>query len=190
MWRIATFDVSSAFFQGDSLQREVYVKDPEGPGFWVLNAALYMLREGARNWYDRFHRHCISLGFTTAPGDPAAYSYDKRWDSGRTGHSCRWCHYQWKWQVFHHSSCPVTRSVLYLLELEESSFKFLGMHIKQTNDFSVHIKQDTKSIKNLPPGWRFFKGGRETRNLEISGRSTAVPWPYQARFDIPDLWLG
>ena len=76
-WRIATFDVSSAFFQGDSLQREVYVKDPEGPGFWVLNVALYMLREGARNWYDWFHRHCISLGFTTAPGDPAAYSYDR-----------------------------------------------------------------------------------------------------------------
>ena len=53
------------------------VKDPEGPGFWVLNVALYMLREGARNWYDWFHCHCISLGFTTAPGDPAAYSYDR-----------------------------------------------------------------------------------------------------------------
>ena len=46
-WRVATFDVSSAFFQGDSLQREVYVKDPEGSGFWVLNTALYRLREGA-----------------------------------------------------------------------------------------------------------------------------------------------
>ena len=73
-WRIATFDVSSAFFQGDSLQREVYIKDPEGSGFWVLNAALNGLREGAHNWYDWFHWHCISLGFTTAPGDPAAYS--------------------------------------------------------------------------------------------------------------------
>ena len=70
-WRIGTFDVSSVFLQGDTLEREVYVENPEGPGFWVLNAALYGLREGARNWYDRFHRHC--LGVTTAPGDPAAY---------------------------------------------------------------------------------------------------------------------
>ena len=48
-WRIGTFDISSAFFQGDSLQREVYeyVKNPEGSGFWVLNAALYGLCEGA-----------------------------------------------------------------------------------------------------------------------------------------------
>ena len=66
-WHIATFDISSAFFQGDSLQREVYVKDPEDSSFWMLNAALYGLREGACNWYDRFHRHCISLGFSTAP---------------------------------------------------------------------------------------------------------------------------
>ena len=36
-WRIGTFDVSSAFFQGDSLQREVYVKNPEGSVYWVLN---------------------------------------------------------------------------------------------------------------------------------------------------------
>ena len=49
-WRIGTYDVSSAFFQGDSLQREVYVKNQEGSGFWVLNAALYGLREGACNW--------------------------------------------------------------------------------------------------------------------------------------------
>jgi hypothetical protein len=37
-------------------------------------------------------------------------------------------------------------------KLEQSSFKFLGMHIKQTDDFSVHISQDTKSIQNLPTG--------------------------------------
>ena len=76
-WCITTFDVSSAFFQGDFLQREVFVEDPEGFGFWVLNAALYGLHEGTRNWYDRFHRQCISLGFTTAQGDLAAYSYDR-----------------------------------------------------------------------------------------------------------------
>ena len=48
-WRIGTFDASLAFFQGDSLQREVYIKDPEGSSFWVLKAALYGLHEGARN---------------------------------------------------------------------------------------------------------------------------------------------
>ena len=37
-------------------------------------------------------------------------------------------------------------------KLEQTSFKFLGMHIKQPDDFSMHISQDTKSIKSLPAG--------------------------------------
>ena len=61
-WTLSTFDVSSAFFK-------------ETHGFWLLNAALYVLREGARNWYDRFHRHAIKLGFETVPGDPVLYHY-------------------------------------------------------------------------------------------------------------------
>ena len=34
-WEHWIFDVSSAYFQGDSLERDVYVKN--GPGFWLLN---------------------------------------------------------------------------------------------------------------------------------------------------------
>ena len=37
-------------------------------------------------------------------------------------------------------------------KLEQSSFKFLGIHVKQTADFAVSLRQDTKSIKNLAPG--------------------------------------
>ena len=55
----------------------MYIKNPEGSIFWVLNAALYGLREVARNWYNRFQALCLSLEFTPAPGDPTAYSYDR-----------------------------------------------------------------------------------------------------------------
>ena len=37
-WKIGTFDVSSAFFQGDTLEKDIHVKNPEGSGFWLLNA--------------------------------------------------------------------------------------------------------------------------------------------------------
>ena len=39
-WTMGTFDVSSAFFQGDTLESEVFVKNPEGPSFLVLNGYL------------------------------------------------------------------------------------------------------------------------------------------------------
>ena len=37
-------------------------------------------------------------------------------------------------------------------KLEHSSFKVLGMHVKQTVDFAVSLGQDTKTIKDLPLG--------------------------------------
>ena len=42
------------------------------------------------------------------------------------------------------------------------------MHVKQTEDFSVSIRQDTKSIKDLPPGCRFLEGRGETRCLDLT----------------------
>jgi hypothetical protein len=42
--------------------------------------------------------------------------------------------------------------VLLLSQFSISSFKFLCMCIKQTADFAVSLAQDTKSIKDLPPG--------------------------------------
>ena len=138
------------------MQREVYVKDPEGSGFWVLNAALYGLCEGACNWYDCFHRHCISLGFTTAPGDPAAYSYDRDGARGTLAihvDDALTCGND----EFYTTVLVLLLSQFSISKLEYSSFKFLGMHIKQTDYFSVHIRQDTKSIKSLPPGADFLK---------------------------------
>ena len=148
----------------------MYVKNPEGSGFWVLNAALYGLREGARNWYDRFHRHFISLGFITAPGGPAAYSYDKDGARGAlailVGDALTCGN-----DLFYNTGIVPLLSQFSISKLEQFSFKFLGMHVKQTADFAVSLRQDTKSIKDLPPGCRFFEGRRETKCLEVSSRS-------------------
>ena len=81
-WELWTFKVFSAFFQGDTLERDVYVKIQDGPGFLFLNAALYGLREGARNWYERFHRHVLTIGFVGIPGDPASHTRMNQWTPG------------------------------------------------------------------------------------------------------------
>ena len=150
-WKIATFDVSSAFFQGDSLQREVYVKNPDGPGFWELNAALYGLREGARNWYNRFHRHVVSLGFVPAPGDPASYSYDRDGIQGALAIHVDDALSCGTDEFFEKILVPLLCQFS-ISKLEQGSFKFLGMHLEQADDFSVRISQDSKTVKSLPPG--------------------------------------
>ena len=109
----------------------------------MLNAALYGLHEGACNWYDRFHRHCISLGFTTAPGDPAAYSYDRDGIQGALAiHlddaiTCRN-------DEFYTTVLVPMLSQFSISKLEQSSFKFLGMHIKFGN-FEISGRSTTVS---------------------------------------------
>lgn len=102
-----TFDISLAFFQGDTLERDVYVTIPDGPGFWLLNAALYGLREGAKNWYDRFHRHVFTLGFVEIPG---VFQIHRRPNRGLYSTSCRRCaHRKEDFQVSGHEHSPSTQ---------------------------------------------------------------------------------
>ena len=128
----------------------------------MLNATLYGLREGARDWYDRLHRHGISLGFTTAPGDPTAYALAIHVDDALTCGN----------EEFFNTVLVPLLGQFSISKLEQSSFKFFGMHIKQTDDFSVHIWQDTKSIKNLPQGADFLKEEEKQGIFIVSGRST------------------
>ena len=116
----------------------------------------------------------ISLGFTTALGDAAAYSYDRDGARGALAihvDDALTCGND----EFYTTVLVPLLSQFSISKLEHSSFKFLGLHIKQTDDISVHIRQDTKSIKSLPPGCRFFEGRGETGCFEVSGRSTTVP---------------
>ena len=93
------------------------------------------LREGARNWYDRFHRHCLSLGFTTAPGDPAAYNYDRDGARGALA-----IHVDDALtagiDLFYNSVIVPLLSQFSISKIEKSSFKFLGMPLKQMADFA------------------------------------------------------
>ena len=91
----------------------------------------------------------MSLGFTTAPGDPAAYSYDRDGARGALAihvDDALTCGND----LFYDSVNLPLLSQFSISKLEHYSFKFLGMHIKQTADFAVSLGQDAKSIKDLP----------------------------------------
>ena len=56
-WEINTMDISSAFLQGNVLERTVYVRPPkelqEEGTIWKLNKCLYGLSDAPREWYER-----------------------------------------------------------------------------------------------------------------------------------------
>ena len=78
-WAPISVDISNAFLQGGSLQREVYVRPPQelhAPGQLLkLRKAVYGLVDAPLHWYEALHKSMLSIGAIVVPFDPAIYLF-------------------------------------------------------------------------------------------------------------------
>ena len=76
-WPIETVDVKSAFLQGTTLKRKVYVRPPKEANvlntLWLLNKCLYGLRDASRQWYTRVENVLEKLGFQKCTYDSGLF---------------------------------------------------------------------------------------------------------------------
>ncbi len=76
-WPIETVDVKSAFLQGTTLKRKVYVRPPKEANalntLWLLNKCLYGLRDASRQWYTRVESVLEKLGFQKCTYDSGLF---------------------------------------------------------------------------------------------------------------------
>ena len=79
------------------------------------------------------------VGFTTAPGDPAAYSYDRDGARGALAihvDNALTCGND----LFYDTVIVPLLSQFSISKLEQSSFKFMVMHVKKSADFAVSLR--------------------------------------------------
>ena len=78
-WQHRTIDISTAFLQGESINREVYLVHPEEAGVinarirWKLNKCVYGLKDAARRWFERVKKEVIKLGGKQSTLDPCVF---------------------------------------------------------------------------------------------------------------------
>ena len=76
-WDISTTDITSAFLQGNPLDRDVYIKPPKEanqPGkLYKLNKCLYGLKDASRQWYFKVLNKLKALGFQKAFCDKGVF---------------------------------------------------------------------------------------------------------------------
>ena len=76
-WAIETVDVKSAFLQGTTLKRKVYVRPPKEANalnsLWLLNKCLYGLRDASRQWYTKVESVLEKLGFQKCTYDSGLF---------------------------------------------------------------------------------------------------------------------
>ena len=82
-FRPKKIDISTAFLQGKSLCRPVFIKPPREANVaegkcWMLLKGVYGLTDASRMWYERVNEILIHGGFQRSLVDPALYfRYEK-----------------------------------------------------------------------------------------------------------------
>ena len=78
MWDCKSMDIRRAFLQGNSLDREIFVKPPKEANtknIWKLNKCVYGLNEASRYWYNRVYEEFLNIGLMKCDYDDALFYY-------------------------------------------------------------------------------------------------------------------
>ena len=80
-WKIYSLDVKAAFLQGNTIEREVFLKPPKEflrAGYvWKLRKVVYGLADASRSWYLKVKEVLTQLGMQVSKFDPAVFIFAK-----------------------------------------------------------------------------------------------------------------
>ncbi len=144
-WELHVMDITSAFLQGNKLERTVFVRPPpevcDKGKIWKLKRCLYGLADAPREWYDRVHEEMIKLGATVSVYDKSVFMWHEK--SKLVGliithvDDFEYC-----------GTLPWKRDVIEKLAIifkisknEKGSFKYVGLNIEQ-NGQQIFVDQN------------------------------------------------
>ena len=152
-WELRSLDITSAFLQGDKIERNVHINPPpeaaEHGKIWRLNRSLYGLCDAPRNWYKRVVKELQNFGGVASKFDKALFLWHN--DSSLMGILA--LHVD---DFVYGGSNAWSTSVMQKLEecfkiskTASGSFRYVGLNVIQTTD-TIQVDQNDY-VKDLKP---------------------------------------
>jgi hypothetical protein len=148
-------DIKSAFLQGMSLERQVYVVPPleanEPDKLWLLEKGAYGLLDGSRLFYLELKKKLVSLGMKPVSGDPALFTIHE--NNQLIGFVC--IHVDDLLMAGNYRFRQVIREKLIkhfkFSKMEEGKFTYLGCQIEKLSSGDITLNQNTyiQKIENV-----------------------------------------
>ena len=155
-WSCNSMDIKTAFLQGRSIERQVFVRPPPeanvSEGFiWQLNKCVYGLNDASRTWYLTVKEALLELGATVSKHDQAIFTY---YDNGQlqgivSTHVDDFC---WGGTKFFESRVIDQIRNKFAVKCEERhNFRYLGIDLLQDAE-EVKLRQDVfvQSLEFIP----------------------------------------
>ena len=142
-WKVNALDIKTAFLQGRPIEREVYVlppKEAETDKIWKLNKTVYGLADASRSWYLKLREELIHLGSTPIELDQGVFC----WYDGSDMIGIIVCFVDdvlWGGSCQFHSIIDQLRCVFNIGTENTEIFDYIGVNLKQNDDFSITISQ-------------------------------------------------
>ena len=177
---IVSGDIKSAFLQGQSLSREVFVVPPkeanEKGTLWLLKKGAYGLIDASRMFYLELKYKLEQLGMKNVSGDPALFTLHR--DNKLIGLLC--VHVDDLFMAGNEDFKEIIKNKLMLLfkfsKVDMKKFKYLGCEIEQMDNGDIALNQNAY-IQNipdviLPNGWEKLPPGGKTVKVNEQERRT------------------
>ena len=156
-WHVKTTDIKSAFLQGQTLERDVYIYPPKETRvkdgiIWHLNTCFYGLNDAARQFHLSVKEALLKLPCTQVILDVAIFFYyqDNKLCSILTYHVDDFLHVG-NSQFEDNIMAPLRYRFL-AGKLGENIFKYVGFNIHQSPEGIMHDQQDyINSLDFLTP---------------------------------------
>ena len=154
-WKLHSIDISSAFLQGEKLERELYLKPPRdacSSNFvWLLKRCIYGLNDAPRSWYNKVKEVLISLGACISLYDYCVFLW---YDTSGLLYGIVVVHVDdfafGGNEHFHHTVILSFKQHFKVGTHDTDAFKYLGLEINQ-DDYGIHLNQNSyiESIQQI-----------------------------------------
>ena len=154
-WELNSIDIKRAFLQSNDIEREVFIRPPEEActdKVWCLKKCVYGLADAPRNWYITFSQSLLELGCIVSKYDPGVFLFFR--DNKLHGiTACFVDDVIWGGlEAFRRTVVAKLHEIFQVGSIHKSAFPFLGVALRQNEDMSIIIDQNSyaSTLKPIP----------------------------------------
>ena len=191
-WQLRSSDVKSAFLQGESIERSIYVRPPKEAesksGCWKLKKIIYGLRDASRAWYVKVKSELLKLGcklsldngmFYYKPNHILEGIINVYVDDMLTAGSA----------VFYAEVLDKLQEAFTFGANSKDAFTYVGIKVTQNNDYSISLSQKSyaQSVTPIPTENNSSLEDPVPENVQLMFKSRVGSLNWLATVSRPDL---